>query len=145
MQYKNNNVNEYKRFFKEVIFVRIEISNGELVDKITILELKLKNIKNNDEKLINVKKEYDILNEALKLINIGVNSNLYKKLYEINKKLWDIEDKIRTKERDKEFDHEFIELARSVYFTNDIRAKLKREIDVITESIIINEKSYEEY
>ncbi|OGU58322.1 MAG: hypothetical protein A2V66_03365 [Ignavibacteria bacterium RBG_13_36_8] len=127
------------------MFVRIEISNGELVDKITILELKLKNIKNNDEKLINVKKEYDILNEALKLINIGVNSNLYKKLYEINKKLWDIEDKIRTKERDKEFDHEFIELARSVYFTNDIRAKLKREIDVITESIIINEKSYEEY
>ena len=125
--------------------MKIEISTGELVDKITILELKLKNIKNDEEKLRNVKNEYDILTKSLNETNITSESELYKKLFEVNKKLWNIEDDIRIKEKKKEFDEEFIELARSVYFTNDIRAKLKREIDVVTGSNIINEKSYEDY
>lgn len=125
--------------------MKIEISTGELVDKITILELKLKNIKNDEEKIKNIKNEYEILTASLKETNITQNSDLYKKLYEVNAKLWDIEDNIRLKEKNKEFDEVFIELARSVYFTNDIRAKLKREIDVATGSNIINEKSYEEY
>lgn len=125
--------------------MKIEISTGELVDKITILELKLKNIKNDEEKLRNVKNEYDILTKSLNETNITSESELYKKLFEVNQKLWNIEDDIRIKEKKKEFDEEFIELARSVYFTNDIRAKLKREIDVVTGSNIINEKSYEDY
>lgn len=125
--------------------MKIEISNGELVDKVTILELKLKNIKNAPEKIKNIKKEYDVLSEALENIKVKKESELYISLLEINSKLWDIEDKIRLKERDKQFDTEFIELARSVYFTNDERAKIKREIDVKTGSEFINEKSYEEY
>ncbi len=127
------------------LYMKFEISNGELVDKITILELKIKNIKNDEEKIKNVKKEYDILIGALNQINIDSNSYLYKNLFHVNQELWDIEDKIRLKERDKKFDEEFIELARSVYITNDRRAKLKREIDVQTGSNIINEKSYEDY
>ncbi len=125
--------------------MKIEISNGELVDKITILELKYKKIQNDEEKRKNVKVELDILKESLKKLNINQDSELYKKLYEINTKLWKIEDDIRLKEKNKEFDEKFIELARSVYFTNDERAKIKREIDVFTNSLIINEKSYEEY
>jgi len=124
--------------------MKIEISNGELVDKITILELKIKNIKDT-EKLKNVQKEFDILNEELKKLSINRDSDLYKKMYDVNTKLWNIEDNIRLKEKAKAFDDEFIALARSVYVTNDIRAKLKRDIDVATGSNIINEKAYEEY
>lgn len=125
--------------------MKIEISTGELVDKITILELKLRNIKNDEEKIKNVKNEYDILTESLKETSIAQDSELYKKLLDVNTKLWNIEDNIRIKEKNKEFDEKFIELARSVYFTNDVRAAIKREIDVATGSNIINEKSYEEY
>lgn len=124
--------------------MKIEISNGELVDKITILELKIKNIKDT-EKLKNVQKEFDILNEELKKLSINRNSELYIQMFDVNAKLWNIEDDIRKKERDKSFDDEFIALARSVYVTNDVRAKLKREIDIATDSDIINEKAYEEY
>jgi len=125
--------------------MKIEISYGELIDKITILELKIKNIKNDEEKIKNIKNEYKILIESMDQIKIDSNSDLYKNLLEVNQELWDIEDKIRLKERDKEFDEEFVELARSVYITNDKRAKLKREIDIKTGSNIINEKSYEDY
>jgi len=125
--------------------LKIEISTGELVDKITILELKLKNIKNDEEKIKNVKHEFEILTESLKQTNISQESELYRKLYDVNQKLWNIEDEIRIKEKNKEFDENFIELARSVYFTNDVRARIKREIDISTGSNIINEKSYEDY
>lgn len=125
--------------------MKIEISTGELVDKITILELKLKNIKNDEEKIKNVKHEFEILTESLKQTNISQESELYRKLYDVNQKLWNIEDEIRIKEKNKEFDENFIELARSVYFTNDVRARIKREIDISTGSNIINEKSYEDY
>ena len=89
--------------------------------------------------------EYEILTASLKETNITQDSELYKKLYDVNQKLWNIEDDIRIKEKNKEFDEKFIELARSVYFTNDVRAAIKREIDVATGSNIINEKSYEDY
>jgi len=132
-------------FFEKESIVKIEISNGELVDKITILKIKSKNITNNEEKLKNVTAELNILTESLSHIDINSDSALYKKLLDINQELWDIEDKIRIKEKNQQFDSEFIELARSVYFTNDERAKLKREIDVATDSTIINEKQYEDY
>ncbi|MCF8260379.1 MAG: DUF6165 family protein [Melioribacteraceae bacterium] len=124
--------------------MKIEVSIGELVDKITILEIKLKNV-TDAEKIKNVKTELDILKKGLENIPINDTHKLYVDLKEINQALWDIEDKIRIKEKNKEFDQEFIELARSVYFTNDKRAMLKRAIDVESGSLIINEKQYEDY
>ena len=72
-------------------------------------------------------------------------STLYSLLYDVNSKLWVIEDKLRDKERNKEFDEEFIELARSVYFTNDERAKIKKDINTASGSKLVEEKSYQEY
>ena len=127
--------------------MKIEISNGELLDKLSILELKLKNI-TDENKLINVRFEFDELNplaqQIFKQEVVGINE-LYLKLSEINGKLWDIEDDIRQCERDKKFDSKFIELARDVYFTNDVRSALKKEINILTKSGLIEEKSYEDY
>ncbi len=122
--------------------MKIEVSNGEILDKLSILEIKMEKIKNK-EKLINIKKEYDYLTDESK--NINNNEKLYNELLEINKKLWDIEDNIREKERSKEFDENFIELARAVYFTNDKRAKIKKEINIKTNSNFIEVKSYKKY
>ena len=119
----------------------INVSIGEVVDKITILEIKLENIKD-EEKRKNVLTEYNTLNPLIQDLNID---KFKEDLRHINNKLWDIEDKIREKERDKEFDDEFVELARSVYYTNDIRAQIKRDINVKFESDLIEEKSYESY
>ena len=123
--------------------MKVEISNGELVDKYTILEIKLSKI-TDDEKLENIRKEKDSLFESVKSI-IDFSSELFLSLKKVNEKLWDIEDKIREKERVKEFDDTFIELARSVYHTNDIRANLKKQINIATCSHLIEEKSYEHY
>lgn len=127
--------------------MKIEISNGELLDKLSILELKLKNI-TDENKLINVRSEFEELSPlAQQIFNkkvVGVN-NLYLKLSEINGNLWDIEDDIRQCERDKKFDSKFVQLARDVYFTNDIRSELKKEINILTKSALIEEKSYEDY
>lgn len=127
--------------------MKIEISNGELLDKLSILELKLKNI-TDENKLINVRSEFEELSPlAQQIFNkkvVGVN-NLYLKLSEINGNLWDIEDDIRQCERDKKFDSKFVQLARDVYFTNDIRSELKKEINILTKSGLIEEKSYEDY
>ena len=124
----------------------IPISWGELFDKITILQIKIENLQENNA-LKNVKTEYDQLykiynsnfleDEKAKLLMVS--------LTQINKKLWDIEDKIRDKERIKKFDEEFIELARNVYFTNDKRSKIKRDINKTFGSTIIEEKSYSKY
>ena len=119
----------------------INVSIGEVVDKITILEIKLENIKD-EEKRTNVLTEYNTLNPLIEELNVD---KFKEDLRYINNKLWDIEDKIREKERDKEFDDEFVELARSVYYTNDIRAQIKRDINVKFESDLIEEKSYESY
>lgn len=122
--------------------MNIEVSNGEILDKITILRLKLEHI-HDQEKRANIIKEYDFLKDISDEINYP--EDLYEQLYLVNKDLWRIEDDIRNKERNKQFDEEFIKLARSVYFTNDKRSEIKKEINLKTQSQFIEEKSYEKY
>lgn len=125
--------------------MKIEVSTGEIVDKLSILQIKKLNILEED-KLINIKKEFDyLLNIVENEIGISTSDELYLKLFTINKKLWDIEDDIRDKERAKSFGDEFVNLARSVYFTNDERAKVKKEINVKYGSDFVEEKSYKDY
>jgi hypothetical protein len=123
--------------------MKIEVSIGEIVDKLSILELKKEYI-TDDSKLKNVIKEYNYL-ENIVFDVLNINKELYYQLKTINHKLWVIEDKIRQKENSNEFDSEFIELARSVYVTNDERANLKREINVKYNSHLIEEKHYSDY
>lgn len=123
--------------------MKIEVSNGEIVDKLTIIEIKLERIKDRT-KLTNLRKEYDVLNEAVTSI-ISKEHELYRNLYKVNCKLWDIEDRIRELEKTSCFDDSFIETARSVYFTNDERSLIKKEINELTGSNLIEEKSYEDY
>lgn len=127
--------------------MKVEISIGELLDKISILEIKLLNIKD-EEKSKNVYKELEVLNPYFQdlLDEYGIKiKNLYIKLSNINKTLWNIEDDIREKEKAEEFDEEFVELARSVYITNDQRAAIKKEINLLTKSELVEEKSYSDY
>ena len=124
--------------------MKVEISNGELVDKVTILHIKRQKIQD-PQKFANVQKEYDVLLKSLKKIEITLKSPEFQELLQVNTKLWKIEDKIRIKESAKEFDDEFIELARNVYFTNDKRADIKKRINMQTESALIEEKEYVEY
>ncbi len=124
--------------------MKIDVSIGELVDKVTILAIKLEKFTNDDKKK-NVKREHDILAVPMNELGIDVNSDYYNRLKEINLKLWDIEDRIRIKEKDGEFDEVFIELARSVYFSNDVRAEIKREINLAFGSELIEEKQYTDY
>ena len=98
--------------------MKIDISIGELVDKVTILEIKLERIKS-EKKIINIRNEYNTLMKSMTEIGITPNSEIFKRLKAINIKLWEIEDNIRIKEFKQEFDEEFIKLARSVYFEND--------------------------
>jgi hypothetical protein len=123
----------------------VEISNGELLDKLSILKIKLDNI-SEDDKLKNIRKEFDILNElSNEFLKQTTILNLFNELLDVNKKLWDVEDFIRHKEKLKEFDEEFVFYARNVYITNDLRAEIKRKINDITNSEIVEEKSYERY
>jgi len=127
--------------------MKIEVSNGELLDKLTILELKIKNIKDTD-KLVNVYKEFNELNPLAKELFEKNNSDLqnhYLALAEVNGELWNIEDDIRECERNKDFGDKFIALARAVYITNDKRCEIKKIINIITGSKFIEEKGYEEY
>ena len=123
-----------------------EISAGEFLDKLSILEIKLNKIK--DLVLLNeVKKEYEILNES-KNKNIKFSKEieiLYKDLKEINEKLWKVEDEIRLCEKNSDFKDKFIQLSRDVYFTNDKRSKTKLEINKILGSNIIEIKQYTQY
>ena len=118
----------------------VPISIGELVDKLTILEIKKDKL--DSQKVKNVANEFKILSSILKKSKINFDNKLTNKLKEINKKLWEIEDLIRLKEKDNIFDDEFISLARSVYKSNDERSKIKKEINLIYKSFIIEEKSY---
>ena len=127
--------------------MKVEVSNGQLLDKLSILELKLKNIKDN-KKLINIKNEHGGLSPLCNnLFNNYGNElrSLYAKLSEINAELWKIEDDIRECERNKDFGDEFVRLARAVYFTNDKRSDVKKSINLLTESGFVEEKSYEDY
>ena len=123
--------------------MKIEVSNGEIIDKLSILQIKIERIKD-EQKLKNIRKEYnDLRNEASSVMR--QDNPLYKALYEVNCELWDIEDHIRDLERRKDFGKDFIETARSVYFKNDRRAEIKKEINIITSSGLTEEKSYEKY
>ena len=123
-----------------------EISAGELLDKISILEIKLNKIK--DHVLLNeVKKEYKILNET-KNKNISFSEKidiLYKNLKGTNEKLWEIENKIRLCEKNSDFKEKFIQISRDIYFANDRRSKIKLEINKILGSNIKEVKQYTEY
>ena len=127
--------------------MKVEVSNGELLDKLTILELKLTNI-TNVQKLSNIQKEHDELSPLADQLFDSYGEelkNLYKKLTEINSELWTIEDDIREYERNKDFGSDFVSLARSVYFTNDKRSDVKKAINLLTDSGFVEEKSYEDY
>lgn len=124
--------------------MKVEVSNGELVDKVSILQIKLNKIKSED-KLKNVKAEFDILFSEMKKLGVDETTPEYIELIKVNTDLWEIEDKIRVKELKKEFDEEFIELARSVYFQNDKRFELKKKINAATNSSLFEEKEYVDY
>ena len=129
--------------------MKIEVSNGEIIDKYTILEIKLSEIKD-AKKLVNIQNEYDTLTPDVESIYAAVNDKNHLKklqndLLEINKKLWKIEDDIRECERAKDFGQTFIDLARAVYYTNDDRSDVKKEINVFSGSDLVEEKSYEDY
>ena len=126
--------------------ISVEISPGELIDKITILEIKLERIEDAD-KLANVKLEWETLSAArdAAIEPSGEPERLSRELKEANERLWEIEDDIRDRERNKDFGDAFVELARDVYETNDTRAALKREINELLGSSLIEEKSYAAY
>ncbi len=124
----------------------IPISWGELFDKITILQIKLENLQEKNA-LKNVKLEHDQLFSIFNqfFLENTIANELINDLKLINQKLWNIEDLIRDKERNKIFDEKFIELARKVYFTNDERSRIKRSINETFGSEIVEEKSYADY
>jgi hypothetical protein len=126
------------------MIILIPVSIGELVDKITILQIKMQNI-TDEKKLINVKNELDKLQDALLRLKLPDLTAQIKALYDTNDKLWKVEDNIRLKESKKSFGPGFVDLARSVYILNDKRAAIKREINVLVGSDLIEEKSYEQY
>lgn len=125
---------------------KISVSWGELFDKMTILEIKLENLKSKSS-LKNVKKEHNQLRTIFdqSFLNNTNADRLIKELRLINQSLWKIEDKVRDKERIKTFDNDFIELARSVYLTNDERSRIKNKINYVFGSELVEEKSYTNY
>ena len=128
--------------------MKVEVSDGEILDKLSILEIKLDKIED-VQKLTNIQKEYDTLKETIGeptwYEHVFRNYGFYWQLKEINETLWEIEDEIRIKEKKQEFDSQFVELARLVYKTNDKRAQIKKEINIHTKSNLLEEKSYEDY
>jgi hypothetical protein len=123
--------------------MKIEVSVGEIVDKLSILQIKTGLI-TDQEKLNNVKKEHEYLYRIV-FDDMKIESSDFFEMVVVNQKLWKIEDDIRDKERDKVFDEEFIELARSVYYTNDERAEIKKRINLKYGSYFTEEKSYSDY
>ena len=126
--------------------IQVPVSPGEVLDKITILEIKSERMSDPD-KLANVRAELALLQETWSkaVREDDVVRGLHAQLREINEALWVIEDDIRDKERVKEFDQRFIELARGVYFTNDRRSAVKKQLNLHLGSQIIEEKSYQDY
>jgi transcriptional regulator of nitric oxide reductase len=126
--------------------IQVPVSPGEVLDKITILEIKSERM-TDPEKVANVRVELVLLQKtwAAAITEDDTIRDLHAQLKEINEALWEIEDDIRDKERAKEFDERFIELARSVYFTNDRRSEVKKKLNLHLGSQIIEEKSYQDY
>jgi hypothetical protein len=123
--------------------IEIPVSVGELIDKITILLIKSEKIKDTS-KLLNVKRELTELKTKLQSILITEQiQNIQRDLLSVNQELWEVEDDLRLLEKQNNFGSEFIEKARSVYKLNDKRFSLKKQLNIITSSIIVEEKSYE--
>jgi hypothetical protein len=123
--------------------ITIPVSLGELIDKITILEIKVERIEGPAK--ANVAQELAWLNERLKQAGLAIDGELRRQLLEVNRALWMIEDDIRDRERQQDFGPAFIALARAVYRTNDERAAIKRRLNVRHGSALIEEKSYRPY
>ncbi len=130
---------------------QIAVSHGEIVDKVTILEIKKERISAAD-KLANVRAEWDSMQAPLQEIQQALKHDqqvsfleLFAALKDINTQLWEVEDALRLHERDQSFGADFVELARSVYHLNDRRALLKKQINTLTGSQLVEEKSYEPY
>ena len=128
---------------KRTDYILAPISLGELIDKITILQIKTEHLKGNA--LNNVCNELSALTKTLESLKISIDNSLIQRLKKLNQALWCIEDSIRDHERIKNFDESFILLARSVYQMNDKRAAIKREINITFGSAFIEEKSYRQY
>jgi len=128
------------------MLLKTPVSVGEILDKLSILEIKSERIQD-ASKLVNIKKELSMLLDLLGSIDglLDRVEDLYSSLKSVNEELWVIEDDIRVKESRKEFDEEFIRLARAVYVTNDRRADVKKQINLLLGSELIEEKSYEDY
>ena len=126
--------------------IKVPVSPGEVLDKITILEIKSERM-SDPEKVANVRVELALLQDTWTefIRDDEVIRNLHAQLKEVNEALWEIEDDIRDKERAKEFDERFIELARAVYVTNDRRSQVKKELNLHLGSEIVEEKSYQHY
>lgn len=125
--------------------MKIEVSNGEILDKLSILNIKVSKIQDPD-KLKNTIEEQQYLSSVSQTLLESANiSLLFHNLQCVNLELWNIEDNIRKKEKLQEFDDIFIHLARQVYFKNDYRAKIKKEINLVSKSSFVEEKSYEQY
>ncbi len=126
--------------------INTPVSFGEILDKITILEIKQQHI-SDAEKLKNVRHELNLLTDTWnkKVTKTSEISQLKEQLKQVNQSLWDIEDNIRIKESKKEFDDEFIQIARSVYYENDKRAAVKKEVNLLLGSELVEEKSYQNY
>ncbi|ADV27865.1 hypothetical protein Psesu_2029 [Pseudoxanthomonas suwonensis 11-1] len=126
--------------------ILVPVSFGELLDKIAILQIKSERM-SDEAKLANVRKELSALEQTWMAHPAagGDIAQLRAQLKAVNERLWDIEDEIRLKERAQEFDEEFVRLARSVYFENDERARVKKEINLALGSAYVEEKSYQDY
>jgi hypothetical protein len=128
------------------MLLNVQTSPGEFLDKLTILEIKSERM-SDPAKLGNVRRELELMRETWAASPLSVRdvAELVAQLKGVNESLWEIEDGIRAKEAERAFDDEFIELARSVYITNDLRASIKRELNVALGSEILEEKSYQAY
>ena len=125
--------------------ILVEVSIGEILDKLTILKIKKNNI-SDLEKLVHIQKEHDILEDkSMIYLESKEVKDLFDALIEVNSKLWKIEDDLRDLESQKRFDDEFVQKARLVYMTNDLRFKLKNQINQITDSGVQEQKGYKEY
>lgn len=125
--------------------ITVPVSVGELIDKLSILHVKQTKI-NNEKKLTFINKEFELLNNmSLFYLNNDEILKLYNQLVEVNSKLWEVEDELRVIESTKDFNSEFIELARKVYYTNDERFSLKNKINELTNSEVREQKDYIEY
>jgi len=125
--------------------VSVPVSIGEMIDKLSILQVKKNNVKD-ENRLVCIKKAFDLLyNFSSEYLSNLETESIYHRLVEVNSNLWDVEDKLRVMEKEQRFDDEFISLARKVYFTNDERFRLKNEINLITDSEIREIKDYVKY